>query len=134
MPTIYTFFLHSLAVQSPPIARNMWLQHVVCLYPHGHAVTFYLGPSHSVVDLKNFLGTIYSTSGPCGSAPYLSTARLEGVEIGDQLLLDDSGKALEDHLPLQSYDLHKKDTPLYFIPLNHLVRLSKCVSRGIFLT
>eukprot|EP01128_Nolandella_sp_AFSM9_P003278 TRINITY_DN139_c0_g1_i1.p1 TRINITY_DN139_c0_g1~~TRINITY_DN139_c0_g1_i1.p1 ORF type:complete len:1008 (-),score=226.65 TRINITY_DN139_c0_g1_i1:193-3108(-) len=93
-----------------PLSRNRWLQHIICLYPHGHATTLYLRPSHTVADLKAFL------------------ARIEGVDVADQLLVDDEGTRLEDYLTLGSYSLHTKESPLYFLPLNRLRSLPERVS------
>jgi serine/threonine protein kinase len=79
------------------VGSTTWMQPILYFYPHGQEIVLYIYPDKLVGELKNDLSRILS------------------INREELLLLKNSGKELQDYLPIKEYKFDQKRKPMYLI-------------------
>lgn len=91
------FLSHPYLQRNEPTSKQAWLQHIYVFFPQGSIVTLYVKPVVLISAMKGAL------------------QNLTGVPIHEQLLIDNEGQVLQDHLSLEFYRFDQVEKPIYSI-------------------
>jgi len=91
------FFSHPYLHRHEAMSKQAWLQHIYVFFPQGSIITLYVKPAILISAVKGAL------------------QNLTGISINEQLLIDNEGQVLQDHLPLEFYRFDQVEKPIFSI-------------------